>query len=144
MLRIVAQSALLNYVVLIATQLKWAWDYLLHQSFFQQHAIRLPEYVDELSIREFESKNPGDDHVIECAVCLCKIDEGDEVRELRCGHFFHRVCLDRWMGCGQGTCPLCRSNLKPPKFAAELHRELIVIDFCTVRSGGERCVWWLR
>ncbi|KAK4423632.1 E3 ubiquitin-protein ligase RHA2A [Sesamum alatum] len=142
MLRIVPRSTLLNYVVLMATQLKWALDYLLYQSFFQ-HAIRLPEYVDdELCIREFESKNPGD--VIECVVCLCRIDEGDEVRELRCGHLFHRVCLDRWIGSGRGTCPLCRSNLKPPKFAADLHRELIVIDFCTVESGGDRCTWWLR
>ena len=37
----------------------------------------------------------------ECAVCLCAIEEGDEVPELRCRHVFHRGCLDEWVDRGR-------------------------------------------
>ncbi|KAI3467166.1 hypothetical protein Pfo_023829 [Paulownia fortunei] len=143
MIQIMPKSAVLNYMILIITQLKWAWDYVLYQSFFQPRGIRLQEYVDSLSITQYE-KNMGSEELAECAVCLCRIDEGDEVRELRCDHLFHKVCLDRWLGYGHVTCPLCRNNLKPPRFTEELHQELVVINFCAARSRDDRCTWWLR
>uniref|UniRef100_A0ACD5WWA1 Uncharacterized protein n=1 Tax=Avena sativa TaxID=4498 RepID=A0ACD5WWA1_AVESA len=47
-----------------------------------------------------------------CVFCLSAIEEGDEVRVLRCQHLFHRCCLDRWMAARPGaTCPLCRGEL---------------------------------
>ncbi|KAM3225901.1 hypothetical protein ACQJBY_058551 [Aegilops geniculata] len=50
----------------------------------------------------------------DCAVCLCGIGGGDEVRRLpNCRHVFHRGCIDRWMGHQQRTCPLCRAPLMP-------------------------------
>ncbi|KAL9149036.1 hypothetical protein ABFS82_12G083800 [Erythranthe guttata] len=141
MLQMVPQSAVLNYVVWITAQLKWAWDYLLHQS-FNPNGVGLPEYTDDdLIVTIHESEDSESD---ECAVCLCRIEEGDEVRELRCEHLFHRACLDRWLGYGHMTCPLCRNNLRlPPLEAAELHHELVVIDFGATRYS-DRCVWWLR
>ncbi|CAH2049051.1 unnamed protein product [Thlaspi arvense] len=49
-----------------------------------------------------------------CAVCLRRIGEEDQVRELsNCAHAFHRECLDGWVGRGGATCPLCRSKLLP-------------------------------
>ncbi|CAA2967162.1 E3 ubiquitin- ligase RHA2B-like [Olea europaea subsp. europaea] len=133
------QSGVLNYIILIVTQLKWAWDYLLYQS-FRPHGIILPEYVDDLSITRYENNGIS---TVECAVCLCRIDDGDEIRELSCNHLFHRVCLDRWLGCGHVTCPLCRNNVKPPRLAVDSHQEVILIDFCAARSR-DRCTWWLR
>ncbi|CAA3015735.1 E3 ubiquitin- ligase RHA2B-like [Olea europaea subsp. europaea] len=137
--QIVPQPAMLTYIVLVVTQLKWAWDYLLYQSFFvQSPGIRLPEYADDLSVMCYDNNSNSGDSV-ECAVCLCKIEVGDEIRELRCDHLFHRVCLDRWLGYGHMTCPLCRENLRLPP----LHQELIAINFCTATSR-DRCTWWLR
>ncbi|KAI3467170.1 hypothetical protein Pfo_023833 [Paulownia fortunei] len=143
MIQIVPQSVLLNYIVLIAVHLKWAWDYLLCQSFFQHpYGIMLPDYVDDFNVTCY--KNVADSsESAECAVCLCKIDEDDEVRELRCDHLFHRACLDRWLGYGHMTCPVCRNKLKLPPIAAELHQELILINFCATNYGG-RERWWLR
>ncbi|XP_068638390.1 probable E3 ubiquitin-protein ligase XERICO [Aristolochia californica] len=46
--------------------------------------------------------------VAECAVCLCDVEEGDEVRELQCRHVYHRKCLDKWLEHSGVTCPLCR------------------------------------
>lgn len=47
-----------------------------------------------------------------CSVCLCEFQGWDEIRRLmNCRHIFHRDCLDRWMGMGQKSCPLCRTPL---------------------------------
>ncbi|KAG4136227.1 hypothetical protein ERO13_D08G268000v2 [Gossypium hirsutum] len=58
-----------------------------------------------------------------CAVCLCELKEGDDVRELRnCCHVFHQDCIDRWAGYDHDhdhddgddnhkTCPVCRAPL---------------------------------
>ncbi|KAL2559119.1 E3 ubiquitin-protein ligase [Forsythia ovata] len=140
---------LIKYIILIAHLMQWAWDYLLFQSFFQPHIIyELPDNVDDLTVTHYENNNNAEfgDSSVECAVCLCRIDEGDEVRELRCNHVYHRVCLDRWVGYGHRTCPLCRNNLKPPQLAADLHlqAEVIIVNFCATRSRDDRCTWWLR
>ncbi|RWW21589.1 hypothetical protein BHE74_00019681, partial [Ensete ventricosum] len=51
-----------------------------------------------------------------CAVCLCELEHGDEVRRLsNCRLVFHRSCLDRWVEHDQSTCPLCRAPLVPVK-----------------------------
>ncbi|KAG6466357.1 hypothetical protein ZIOFF_075848 [Zingiber officinale] len=39
-----------------------------------------------------------------CVFCLSDIEEGEEVRELRCRHLFHRRCLDPWLACRRATC----------------------------------------
>ncbi|KAF5734802.1 putative zinc finger protein [Tripterygium wilfordii] len=49
-----------------------------------------------------------------CAVCLYEFESDDEIRRLtNCRHIFHRICLDRWMGYDQKTCPLCRTPFLP-------------------------------
>ncbi|KAL2542770.1 RING-type domain-containing protein [Abeliophyllum distichum] len=107
-MRLHPRSGVWKYIFLIASLLHRAWDYLLPQSFFQPQEIELPDNVDDLVVTHYENINNA-----ECAVCLCSIDEGDEVKELGCNHLFHRVCLDRWVRYGHTTCPLCRNNLKP-------------------------------
>ncbi|KAL0424816.1 UNVERIFIED_CONTAM: putative E3 ubiquitin-protein ligase XERICO [Sesamum radiatum] len=144
MLQLVPQWVVLNYVVAITLHLKWAWDYLLFHSFSHPHpdGLRLqPEYVDDLNVTCYENDSEESE---ECAVCLCKIDIGDEVRELRCNHLFHKACLDRWLGYGHMTCPLCRNNLRLPPGTTDLHQELVLINFCAASRYSDRCAWWLR
>ncbi|PKI55834.1 hypothetical protein CRG98_023776 [Punica granatum] len=53
-----------------------------------------------------------------CAVCLYEFEPQHEARRLpNCCHVFHRCCLDRWIGYGHRTCPLCRTSLVPDDFA---------------------------
>ncbi|KAF5940155.1 hypothetical protein HYC85_021322 [Camellia sinensis] len=79
----------------------------------------------------------------ECAVCLSKIEEGDEIIELRCDHLFHWVCLDRWVGYNHETCPLCRGSLAPRRSITELGMEVLSFKFCSF-SSSYRDSRWLR
>lgn len=57
---------------------------------------------------------PCDIHVI-CTVCMESVGLGELCRELRCGHVFHKECVDPWLtgeSCGHqstNTCPNCRA-----------------------------------
>lgn len=50
---------------------------------------------------------------VDCVVCLSELEDGDEIRRLRCGHVYHMACLDTWMQRCSATCPLCRARLLP-------------------------------
>jgi len=82
---------------IIATQLKWAWDLLLYHSFsFLKYCCdhELPNISEELNIVWYElmQESSCEEEEVECVVCICKVKDGEEVRELRCNHIFHRVC----------------------------------------------------
>ncbi|KAJ9708049.1 hypothetical protein PVL29_000219 [Vitis rotundifolia] len=62
---------------------------------------------EEPSISHYKPKIGCEEGEEECVVCLCKIEGGEEIRELRCDHLFHRVCQDRWLQYKHTTCPLC-------------------------------------
>ncbi|GJN21853.1 hypothetical protein PR202_gb09374 [Eleusine coracana subsp. coracana] len=84
---------------------------------------RRPVLIDEALpvVRFDELSGTGTD----CAVCLCGIAGGDEVRQLgNCRHAFHRGCLDRWMAHDQRTCPLCRAPLLPGDLCAAADYDL--------------------
>ena len=45
----------------------------------------------------------------ECIICTERIVKA---RQLSCGHFFHLICLSKWLEKGHNTCPVCRSSIK--------------------------------
>ncbi|ESQ37035.1 hypothetical protein EUTSA_v10002694mg [Eutrema salsugineum] len=47
----------------------------------------------------------------ECSVCLSKFEEDSEINKLKCGHLFHKTCLEKWIDYWNITCPLCRTPL---------------------------------
>ncbi|XP_066340204.1 E3 ubiquitin-protein ligase EL5-like [Miscanthus floridulus] len=52
----------------------------------------------------------GDDG--SCAVCLAEFRDGETLRLLpRCGHAFHRGCIDTWLR-AHVNCPLCRAPVQ--------------------------------
>lgn len=44
----------------------------------------------------------------DCSVCLTPFELESEINRLSCGHFFHKACLEKWLGYWNTTCPLCR------------------------------------
>lgn len=125
--------AVLDKLSLTISQLKSAVDLLLRLSFScQPVSVTAPAVlrcIDSVTVRR------GSENDDCCAVCLCSIGEGDEIRELKCGHVFHCPCLDRWVALGHWTCPLCRNHVGD--------RQVLVFNFCEFGSIDEGR-WWLR
>lgn len=72
-----------------------------------RHALD-PSILNSLPITIFQSKDLKEDSCLECAVCLCELEDGEEVRLLpKCNHGFHVECIDMWFH-SNSTCPLCR------------------------------------
>jgi hypothetical protein len=50
---------------------------------------------------------------LDCAVCLCELEENEKVRLLpNCRHCFHVDCIDMWF-LSHSTCPICRTSAQP-------------------------------
>ncbi|XWS27528.1 hypothetical protein CRYUN_Cryun26dG0122900 [Craigia yunnanensis] len=125
----------------IVSPLKWAWNFLLHYSLFP---YQMPEICQDFKMerRNYNCKQESGEEVVECAICLCKIGEDEEIRELRCDHLFHKVCLDRWVGYWHSTCPICRSSLAPRRLVTGM--EVILFNYCSFDDSRHRETWWLR
>lgn len=107
-----------------------------------------------------ESEEEEGSGVVECAVCLSDIKEGDEIRELQCDHLFHRVCLDKWaIEYAHLSCPLCRTSLSKSSSTrnrnrnrnrvaagnSELGVQVLFFNFCnSSRNSTQRTSWGLR
>ncbi|KAL6009670.1 hypothetical protein ACLOJK_000099 [Asimina triloba] len=113
-----------------------------------QHLDRLMmAIIEDLHVRRYRcmnSSSTGPGEAVECVVCMCKIEEGEEVREISCDHLFHRACLDKWLGYRNPTCPLCRMSLIPLRYAGKLREieeqeERLVLPFSFLTST--RSTW---
>jgi len=51
----------------------------------------------------------------ECSICFGVYTEGEELRQLRCGHQFHQRCVDVWLLRHQNRCPLCLLLVGPQR-----------------------------
>lgn len=69
------------------------------------------------SSQSLESGDPNqeeEDATSCCSICLCHYKESEEVRKIAgCGHMFHVVCIDQWLG-SHPTCPICRNSPQNP------------------------------
>lgn len=45
---------------------------------------------------------------VDCCICIDKIQNGDSVRTLECGHTYHACCITPWLTEHRATCPLCK------------------------------------
>ncbi|GJU26766.1 zinc finger, CCHC-type containing protein [Tanacetum coccineum] len=122
---------------------------MIHLSFFQQRIqFQVDQKQHELGVvTQFHEKLSSTEPV-DCAVCLSKIEEDDEIRVLRCDHLFHKGCLDRCVEYRHTTCPLCRDFLGAgPRMVCELGRELLIFSFCSngnYSSDVDYGRWWIR
>lgn len=46
-----------------------------------------------------------------CVICITNLKEKEMVKSLKCGHFFHPLCIDPWLK-GKDECPVCRQKVK--------------------------------
>lgn len=135
---------MLSYVISFITHLRWACEILFQQSFFSHRYLEVPEIYEEGSVVVRCHRLNGNEGDEECAVCLCKIEQGEEIAELRCDHRFHKVCLDRWVGYGRLTCPLCRDSLASVPPIIQFGMQTLTFKKFSSVTITERDSWWLR
>ncbi|WOH13407.1 hypothetical protein DCAR_0832917 [Daucus carota subsp. sativus] len=71
-------------------------------------------YPDGLTRSRYEENGAEGSGDQECSICLSDFKRGDEIMQLSCQHFFHALCLDKWLlSYGHVTCPYCRACLSP-------------------------------
>ncbi|XP_039218789.1 E3 ubiquitin-protein ligase ZNRF3 isoform X1 [Crotalus tigris] len=79
--------------------------------------------LEKMETRKFKSKLKGpcegncgaldtlsNGSASDCAICLEKYLDGEELRVIPCTHRFHRKCVDPWL-LQHHTCPHCRHNI---------------------------------
>lgn len=62
--------------------------------------------LNSLKITKYLAGNKKD----KCLICLGWIEDKEEIRNLKCKHFFHRHCIDNWLSKNK-TCPICKGNV---------------------------------
>ncbi|XP_028803427.1 RING-H2 finger protein ATL14-like [Neltuma alba] len=148
-------SMLFNYLKLASSRFKWVLDFLLYQPFYSLRVHHHHQPLQEFQILSEEQvqiwrhcEEKGEEEQVDCAVCLSKIGEGDEVRVLRCEHVFHRDCLNQWVGFRNFTCPLCRDFLGSGIRSVNCEggeANLLFFKFSSFSDNySERDNWWLR
>jgi E3 ubiquitin-protein ligase RHA2 len=65
----------------------------------------------QLCIKRYKCGTSQQRDPVQCMFCLTDMSDGEEMRELRCQHIFHRACLDEWLEHRWATCPICRDCL---------------------------------
>ncbi|KAF5744110.1 E3 ubiquitin-protein ligase ATL41-like [Tripterygium wilfordii] len=94
----------------------------------------------------------GQDHTVDCAVCLSSLEEQEMARRLpNCRHTFHAECIDKWLA-SHSTCPICRTEAEPQMLQLEpregpegkaasaprLDRALVCIEGSSESDGGAK------
>jgi len=90
-------------------------DYLQDIGFTYEDATTLEPVcaevrnLDHLPVSKFDGK-PLPSEQTTCAICLGDFENGESLRSLQCFHFFHKECIDKWLGVGH-VCPVCKSQV---------------------------------
>lgn len=50
-----------------------------------------------------------------CSICLNEVKRTRH-NAIRCGHIFHKSCIERWKTQGKHTCPVCRKVFDVAQF----------------------------
>lgn len=55
-----------------------------------------------------------------CSICLNPARKTRGVKDLRCGHRFHKKCINEWSNRGGNTCPMCRKTIDESKYKVSI------------------------
>ncbi|KAJ4840962.1 hypothetical protein Tsubulata_018156 [Turnera subulata] len=149
-------TLLLSLMVLLFCCLKWAWLSLFPSSpspedepsisSDQEHSTQESDAQQQQQQQQQEKEKEEEDL---CAVCLCGFGcEGEETTTttttLRCNHYFHKVCIDKWFA-KRETCPLCRDRTSSVSSSwswldddDEISVDLIIVSLLRSLSSDDR------
>ena len=70
--------------------------------------IKINDIDINKSLGKYTRVSDGDKYCeSDCDICLGNFKVKEGVRKLKCGHFFHKKCIDKWIKLNP-SCPLCR------------------------------------
>jgi hypothetical protein len=72
----------------------------------------LPNLLFSRDHRDTTTLEEMDDEMeqgIRCAICLIRLEDGDIIGDIVCGHTFHKDCLKDWLK-RKNRCPLCQQT----------------------------------
>jgi hypothetical protein len=96
----------------------------LYQHIYDEEEKTAPERTYDLEkLCEFcvFDKSPLENYIIdlkqfkpeeECPICYSEFDKNESIASIRCGHSFHRKCVQEWINFNGKTCPVCRTQIK--------------------------------
>jgi hypothetical protein len=73
----------------------------------QQHVISI---VVVPSLPELTTHIWKDTEDTMCVICQWDLEQGDNYCKLKCGHNYHKKCINRLLKTGR-KCPICRENI---------------------------------
>ena len=80
----------------------------------ERWALVAKEKINSIPIMKFTkdmAEGKDENHTeVKCLVCQFTYEDGDELRKLRCGHCFHRECIDEWLS-SKDTCAFCLKSI---------------------------------
>ena len=119
-----------------------------HQQQQQQQQLQLVKctkkcVMDQLPVYTCDMQDSyqsqfGDSNV-DCSVCLCESENGDQLLRLPCTHTFHKSCIEPWLKSNH-TCPVCRYELPLQLTVPEeklQNRQLSVQDIKSLNRQSE-------
>lgn len=94
-----------------------ALDRIVSQLMEQNTAGNAPGPASADAIANLPQKTISESDVDEqgkadCSICMDEAHLGDKVTVLPCSHWFHKECIEAWLG-EHDTCPHCRQGIMP-------------------------------
>ncbi|CAN8073968.1 unnamed protein product [Agarophyton chilense] len=68
------------------------------------------DQIDSLPVK----KATTEDKEIRCCICMCDVEEGEDLRVLPCAHKYHKSCIDEWLTYN-GCCPVDKKRIAPSR-----------------------------
>lgn len=94
------------------------WTYVRRRCFLIRNHVPPPpppmnkKDIDSMGTEEFTTESELKYGEIECSICLLNFEPGDMMRVMKCGHRFHKECVDEWLSRYKAVCPLCKSDMR--------------------------------
>lgn len=85
------------------------------KALFIQRGYFPESYINQLAkdlhekVQDTKPVTAGEDE--SCAICLCDMEESENLRRLPCDHSFHAACINQWLAQRKRTCPYCRASV---------------------------------
>jgi len=94
------------------------WTYVRRRCFLIRNHVAPPPPpmkktdIESMETEEFTTESELKYGEIECSICLLNFEPGDMMRVMKCGHRFHKECVDEWLSRYKSVCPLCKTDMR--------------------------------